>query len=52
MMSSNISWEARTTSQATVRTWLRAPFGLRGERTAPTRPNIDYDREMLRLRMR
>jgi hypothetical protein len=49
MMSSNSSWEPRTTSEATVRTWLRTPFGLRGERSRPTRPSVRHGHEVTRF---
>lgn len=48
-MSSNSSWEPRITSGATVRTWVRTPFGLRGDRTRPTRPDIDHGHEEARF---
>jgi hypothetical protein len=41
-MSSNTSWGTRGTSQATVRTWIRTPFGQRDERSRPTRPYVDH----------
>jgi hypothetical protein len=47
-MSSNSSWESRTTSNVTVRTWLRNPFGPRGERSHPTRPHVDHGHEVAR----
>jgi hypothetical protein len=48
-MSSYSSWEPRTTSDATVRTWMRSPFGLRGKASGPTRPHIDHGHEVARL---
>jgi len=47
-MSSNSSWEPRTMSELTVRTWVRAPFGMRGDRTRPTRPFVDHGHEVER----
>ena len=47
-MSSNSSWEPRT-SEATARTWVRTPFGLRGDRTRPTRPYVENRLEVLRF---
>lgn len=52
MLSSNSSWAPRTTSGATVRSWVRTPFGTRSERTRPTRPYIDYVNVMAHLRAR
>jgi hypothetical protein len=49
MLSSNSSWTPRTTSDATVRTWVRNPFGLRGERTRPTRPHVKHGHEVARF---
>ena len=37
-MTSTSSPEPRNTSVATVRTWVRAPFGTRSERSAPDPP--------------
>ena len=48
MLSSNSSWPARTTSDLSVRTWLRTPFGQRGERSAPTRPHVEHGHEVAR----
>jgi hypothetical protein len=47
-MSSNTSWEPRSTSTGTVRSWVRTPFGQRGERSRPTRPHIDHGHEIVR----
>ena len=47
-MSSNSSWEPRTTSGATVRTWVRTPFGMRGDRSRPTRPHVEHGHEVAR----
>jgi hypothetical protein len=47
-MSSNTSWGTRGTSQATVRTWIRTPFGQRDERSRPTRPYVDHGHEVAR----
>jgi hypothetical protein len=49
MMSSNISWGPRTTSGATARTWVRNPFGMRGDRTRPTRPYLEHGHEVARF---
>jgi hypothetical protein len=49
MMSSNSSGAPRTTSGATVRTWVRAPFGVRGDRTRPTRPYVEQGHEIERF---
>jgi hypothetical protein len=48
-MSSNTSWTPRTTSIASVRTWVRTPFGSRSEHTSPTRPHVDQGHEVVRF---
>jgi hypothetical protein len=48
MLSSKSSWAEPTTSDATVRTWVRTPFGTRGERTRPTRPYVEHGHEAAR----
>jgi hypothetical protein len=47
-MSSNSSWNSRTTGIASVRTWVRTPFGSRSEQSNPTRPRVEHGHEMAR----
>jgi hypothetical protein len=47
-MSSSTSPEPPRTSNATIRTWVRAPFGTRSERSSPTRPRISHGHELPR----
>jgi hypothetical protein len=48
MISNNSTRTAGTTSDLTVRTWLRTPFGARGDRTRPTRPCVEHGHEVAR----
>ncbi len=47
-MTSTSSPEPRNTGFATIRTWVRAPFGTRSERSAPTRPRVGHGHELTR----
>lgn len=40
--------EPRSTGHAAIRTWVRAPFGIRGERSTPTRPAPAHGHELPR----
>jgi hypothetical protein len=51
-MSSNSNWAPRTTGFASVRTWVRTPFGSRSEQTAPTRPRVEHGHEIGRSEIR
>jgi hypothetical protein len=48
MISSNSTRTAGSTSDLTARTWLRTPFGARGDRSRPTRPTVDHGHEVAR----
>ncbi len=47
-MTRNSSPEPRNTSSASVRTWVRAPFGTRSERSTPTHPQVGHGHELPR----
>jgi hypothetical protein len=47
-MTSTSSPEPRNTGYATIRTWVRAPFGTRSERTTPTRPHVGHGHQLPR----
>jgi hypothetical protein len=47
-MTSNDSPQQRTTGHASVRTWVRAPFGTRSAGSTPTRPQAGHGHELPR----
>ena len=47
-MTSNSSRETRTTSNAVVRAWVRAPFGTRSDTSTPTHPRRNHGHELPR----
>jgi hypothetical protein len=50
-MTSTNSRETRTTSNAVIRAWVRAPFGTRSENSTPTRPHVSHGHELPRRQL-